>query len=209
MVVVGRPGGRRLDRAAAGPGGRPGARCSSGRRTGATRSRRTPDAGRRAAAVPLGPAARGAPAPGPRRSGGRMFHYADDAPVQVSIRPSPGVDALYAPRRHVLDRILVDAAAEAGADVRPRRDGDRAAARPAGRVGGRAWHAAGAAGELTLARRCRRSAPTACAPSVARAAGAPVVAARRGLGRRPVRVLRRRCPPPATSGPTATAPPPA
>ena len=29
-----------------------------------------------------------------------------------------GVDALYAPRRHLLDRLLVDAAAEAGADVR-------------------------------------------------------------------------------------------
>ena len=35
----------------------------------------------------------------------------------MSIRPGAGVDALYAPRRHVLDRILVDAAAEAGADV--------------------------------------------------------------------------------------------
>jgi flavin-dependent dehydrogenase len=45
------------------------------------------------------------------------FHYGDDEPVQISIRPSAGVDALYAPRRHVLDRILVDAAAEAGADV--------------------------------------------------------------------------------------------
>jgi flavin-dependent dehydrogenase len=37
--------------------------------------------------------------------------------VQVSIRPSRGVDALYAPRRHVIDRILVDAAAEAGAEI--------------------------------------------------------------------------------------------
>ncbi|HEY6933739.1 MAG TPA: NAD(P)/FAD-dependent oxidoreductase [Marmoricola sp.] len=46
------------------------------------------------------------------------FHYDDVAPVPVSIRPSPGVDALYAPRRHLLDRILVDAAAAAGVDVR-------------------------------------------------------------------------------------------
>ncbi len=46
-----------------------------------------------------------------------LFHYPHAEPVQVSIRPSAGVDALYAPRRHVLDRILVDAAAEAGADV--------------------------------------------------------------------------------------------
>jgi 2-polyprenyl-6-methoxyphenol hydroxylase-like FAD-dependent oxidoreductase len=46
-----------------------------------------------------------------------VFHYADGERVQVSIRPSPGVDALYAPRRTVLDRILIDAAEEAGADV--------------------------------------------------------------------------------------------
>jgi flavin-dependent dehydrogenase len=45
------------------------------------------------------------------------FHYGDGASVQVSIRPGSGVDALYAPRRHLLDRILVDAAEHAGADV--------------------------------------------------------------------------------------------
>ncbi len=44
-----------------------------------------------------------------------VFHYSDGDQVQVSIRPSPGVDALYAPRRTVLDRILVEAAEEAGA----------------------------------------------------------------------------------------------
>ncbi len=47
-----------------------------------------------------------------------LFHYADGDTVQVSIRPSPGVEALYAPRRRVVDRILVDAAAAAGVDVR-------------------------------------------------------------------------------------------
>jgi 2-polyprenyl-6-methoxyphenol hydroxylase-like FAD-dependent oxidoreductase len=59
------------------------------------------------------------------------FHHEDSRPVQVSIRPSAGVDALYAPRRHVLDAILVDAAVDAGADVlhetpvaRLLRDGD-------------------------------------------------------------------------------------
>jgi flavin-dependent dehydrogenase len=46
------------------------------------------------------------------------FHYADGESVPVTIRPSAGVHALYAPRRHLLDRILVDAAAEAGAHVR-------------------------------------------------------------------------------------------
>jgi 2-polyprenyl-6-methoxyphenol hydroxylase-like FAD-dependent oxidoreductase len=48
-----------------------------------------------------------------------VFHYPDGALLQVSIRPSPGVNALYAPRRTVLDRILVDAAEEAGAHVLP------------------------------------------------------------------------------------------
>jgi 2-polyprenyl-6-methoxyphenol hydroxylase-like FAD-dependent oxidoreductase len=49
--------------------------------------------------------------------GRTLFHYADSEPEQVSIRSTPGVDALYAPRRVVLDRILVDSAAAAGADV--------------------------------------------------------------------------------------------
>lgn len=45
------------------------------------------------------------------------FHYADGGDAHVSLRPSPGVDALYAPRRHLLDRLLVEAAAASGADV--------------------------------------------------------------------------------------------
>ena len=46
-----------------------------------------------------------------------VFHYADGEQVTVTIRPSDGVDALYAPRRYLLDRLLVDAAAAAGAEV--------------------------------------------------------------------------------------------
>ncbi|HET6876347.1 MAG TPA: NAD(P)/FAD-dependent oxidoreductase [Jatrophihabitans sp.] len=46
------------------------------------------------------------------------FHYADGESVAVDIRPSIGADALYAPRRPLLDRLLVDAAVAAGADVR-------------------------------------------------------------------------------------------
>jgi len=46
------------------------------------------------------------------------FLYGDQEPVRISIRPSAGVDALYAPRRTVLDRVLVDAAAGAGVEVR-------------------------------------------------------------------------------------------
>jgi flavin-dependent dehydrogenase len=46
-----------------------------------------------------------------------LFHYADGRSVRVSIRPSAGVDALYAPRRYLLDRLLIDAAEEAGVEV--------------------------------------------------------------------------------------------
>ncbi|WP_457254636.1 NAD(P)/FAD-dependent oxidoreductase [Pedococcus sp. P5_B7] len=47
-----------------------------------------------------------------------LFHYPGASPVRISIRASQGVPALFAPRRHVLDRILVDAAAAAGVEVR-------------------------------------------------------------------------------------------
>jgi len=56
----------------------------------------------------------GAGTPAVRRT---LFHYAGEETVQVSIRPTPWVEALYAPRRHLLDRVLVDAAAGAGAAV--------------------------------------------------------------------------------------------
>jgi len=45
------------------------------------------------------------------------FHYGEEA-IEVAIRPANGVGALYAPRRTVLDSVLVDAAVEAGAEVR-------------------------------------------------------------------------------------------
>ena len=46
------------------------------------------------------------------------FHYTDREPEEVAIRASGGVDALYAPRRQLLDRVLVDAAAAACVQVR-------------------------------------------------------------------------------------------
>src|SRR6266511_1910584 len=50
------------------------------------------------------------------------FHYADsqgaDETVTVTLKPAAGVEALYAPRRTLLDVLLVDAAAAAGAEVR-------------------------------------------------------------------------------------------
>jgi flavin-dependent dehydrogenase len=46
-----------------------------------------------------------------------VFHYGEDR-IDVPIEPGSGVDALYAPRRTVLDPILVGAARDAGAEVR-------------------------------------------------------------------------------------------
>jgi flavin-dependent dehydrogenase len=44
------------------------------------------------------------------------FHYGNDA-LEIPIKPRDGVDALYAPRRTVLDPLLADAAASAGAQI--------------------------------------------------------------------------------------------
>jgi flavin-dependent dehydrogenase len=46
-----------------------------------------------------------------------VFHYGAQR-IEVPIKPGAGVDALYAPRRTVLDPILVDAACRAGAEFR-------------------------------------------------------------------------------------------
>jgi flavin-dependent dehydrogenase len=46
-----------------------------------------------------------------------VFDYPDER-VPITIKPSPGVDALYAPRRTVLDPVIADGAREAGAEVR-------------------------------------------------------------------------------------------
>jgi 2-polyprenyl-6-methoxyphenol hydroxylase-like FAD-dependent oxidoreductase len=46
-----------------------------------------------------------------------VFSYGEET-VRISVRPGPGVDALYAPRRTVLDPILADAASRAGATLR-------------------------------------------------------------------------------------------
>jgi 2-polyprenyl-6-methoxyphenol hydroxylase-like FAD-dependent oxidoreductase len=44
------------------------------------------------------------------------FHYGGDV-VEIPIKPRDGVDGLYAPRRTVIDKLLVDAARESGAEV--------------------------------------------------------------------------------------------
>jgi flavin-dependent dehydrogenase len=78
-----------------------------------------------------------------------LFHY-EDGSSAVSVKPAFGVDALYAPRRTVLDRVLVDAARAAGAAVQfgttvtgLRRDRDGAVAGIEGHdAAGRAFSAA-------------------------------------------------------------------
>lgn len=45
------------------------------------------------------------------------FHYGADT-MTVTLKPTMGVEALFAPRRTVLDSVLVDAAVAAGAEVR-------------------------------------------------------------------------------------------
>jgi flavin-dependent dehydrogenase len=44
------------------------------------------------------------------------FHYGDEE-IRIAIKARDGVQGLYAPRRFTLDRLLVDAAREAGAEV--------------------------------------------------------------------------------------------
>jgi 2-polyprenyl-6-methoxyphenol hydroxylase-like FAD-dependent oxidoreductase len=44
------------------------------------------------------------------------FHYGDEA-IEVRIKEQDGVDGLYAPRRTVIDSVLLDAAEDAGAEV--------------------------------------------------------------------------------------------
>jgi flavin-dependent dehydrogenase len=64
-----------------------------------------------------------------------LFHYPEET-VPIALKPAAGVDSLYAPRRTVLDRILADAAMEAGADMRFRTTVTEILQHPSGRVTG-------------------------------------------------------------------------
>lgn len=63
------------------------------------------------------------------------FHYGREA-IEVDLRPGDGVDALYAPRRTLLDSVLVDAAWEAGAQIRHHQTVTALRRDEAGRVAG-------------------------------------------------------------------------
>jgi flavin-dependent dehydrogenase len=49
--------------------------------------------------------------------GAATFYYGSEA-IRIAMKPEHGVEFLYAPRRTVLDRLLIDAARDAGAEVR-------------------------------------------------------------------------------------------
>jgi 2-polyprenyl-6-methoxyphenol hydroxylase-like FAD-dependent oxidoreductase len=63
------------------------------------------------------------------------FHYAEDA-IPVPFQPRDGLEALYAPRRTLLDAVLADAAAVAGARVVHEASVDAIVRDPSGRVRG-------------------------------------------------------------------------
>jgi len=66
------------------------------------------------------------------------FHYGDEA-VAIDIKPDSIVDALYAPRRTVLDRVVVDGARAAGAHVHHGASATGLTFAPDGRVTGAAF----------------------------------------------------------------------
>ena len=111
-----RPVRRRRDRDAARPRRYAGARHRGRPARAPTRCPRMRSCGRRAATAPLGSARRGRRRryPGLRAT---EFSYGDEIET-VDIRPGDGISALRAPRRTVLDPLLLEAARAAGAEVR-------------------------------------------------------------------------------------------
>jgi flavin-dependent dehydrogenase len=107
------------------------------------------------------------------------FHYPDDS-VRVSIRPAAGVRALYAPRRTLLDAVLADAAADAGAEVRFQVTATGLLTGGDGRVTGIA--ALDRTGRTVTAHAPLVVGADGIRSTVARAVGAPVVRAGRGFG---------------------------
>ena len=159
------------------------------------------DAGRGAAALPLGSA----------RRDHRRRHAAgeaDDVPLRRrerrhQLKPSHGVDALYAPRRTVLDPLLVQAAVDAGVDVHHRTSVTDLLTRRGRVVGVRATTSDGRSVELgarlVIGADGVRS-------TVAQRVGAAVLPGRRARRRRRPTATGPISPPTATSGPSARTP---
>ena len=100
------------------------------------------------------------------------FHYDDEA-VPIAIRPAHGVEALYAPRRILLDSMLADVAEQAGATVRYGHTLARLAAPPDGRVCGAT--VLDAAGKARTIKADLVVGADGIGSSVARLSGAPIV----------------------------------
>ena len=99
------------------------------------------------------------------------FHYGDEA-IEVAIKPKDGFDALYAPRRTLLDSVLVEAARARGAEVDHGVTAVDLVRDDAGRVGGVVLESGGGAprvvhADLVIGADGFRS-------RVARLAGAPI-----------------------------------
>jgi flavin-dependent dehydrogenase len=101
-----------------------------------------------------------------------LFHYPDET-VPIRLKPAAGVHSLYAPRRTVLDRILADAAVEAGADVRFQTTVTEILRHPSGRVTGIA--ARDSQGRLFVESAPLTIGADGVRSSVARSVAAPVV----------------------------------
>ena len=97
----------------------PGCACSSSTAaaTAPTPCRPTPSCAAASSSCTAGACSTASSTPARQPIRRTTFRYADDD-ITVAIKPAHGVDALYAPRRTVLDPVLVDAAVAAGAEVR-------------------------------------------------------------------------------------------
>jgi 2-polyprenyl-6-methoxyphenol hydroxylase-like FAD-dependent oxidoreductase len=111
--------------------------------------------------------------------GRTTFHYGGEA-VEIPIQARDGVDALYAARRTVLDRVLADVAADAGAHVVHNAVADGLVREASGRVSG--VHVTDGAGVTRRVEAHIVIGADGARSAIARAVNAPVQMAGRHLG---------------------------
>lgn len=102
------------------------------------------------------------------------FHYGGN-PVTVPIRPEPGLPGLIAPRRALLDRSLVDAARQAGAEIVHGVSVRALSLDARGRAGGVAVRDVGEEGAVRLVRAGLVIGADGLGSTVAREAGAQII----------------------------------